>query len=63
MKILTALLFVVVLTATPAGPRPPDPEEPAPQEDPTAAIQEELEEFVPTEEVPADSAISFPVDI
>jgi hypothetical protein len=61
MKILTALLFVVVLAATPAGPRAPEPEEPTPQE--RATQEEELEEFVPTEEVPADSAISFPVDI
>ncbi|MDX1502889.1 MAG: hypothetical protein R3325_11060 [Thermoanaerobaculia bacterium] len=27
------------------------------------AAQEGLEEFVPTERLPADSAISFPVDI
>jgi hypothetical protein len=26
-------------------------------------LKEELEEFVPSEELPADSAISFPVDI
>ena len=28
-----------------------------------AAQEEELETFVPTEELPADSAVSFPVDI
>jgi hypothetical protein len=33
------------------------PEPDAPQTEP------ELEEFVPSEELPADSAISFPVDI
>ena len=27
------------------------------------AVQEDLETFVPSEELPADSAISFPVDI
>lgn len=34
------------------------------QEKETPAKQEEeLEEFVPTERVPADSSVSFPVDI
>ena len=28
-----------------------------------AAQEEEIETFVPTEELPADSAVSFPVDI
>ena len=28
-----------------------------------ASEEEELETFVPTEELPADSAVSFPVDI
>jgi len=32
-------------------------QEPAPKEEP------ELEEFEPTEKVPADSSVSFPVDI
>ena len=33
------------------------------QEKPPKDYQEEMEEFEPTEKVPADSAISFPVDI
>jgi hypothetical protein len=36
---------------------------PTPQPAPTADAEEQLEEFVPTEEVPADQAVSFPVDI
>jgi hypothetical protein len=37
--------------------------EPAPQESPPAQTETEDEDFIPTEKVPADSAISFPVDI
>jgi hypothetical protein len=33
------------------------------QTKPPKDYQEEMEEFEPTEKVPADSAISFPVDI
>ena len=39
----------------------PSPE-PEPQQE-TPAPETEDEDFVPTEKVPADSAISFPVDI
>ena len=40
----------------------------APAQDPAPAAQDEdaapeLETFIPTEKLPADSAISFPVDI
>lgn len=35
----------------------------AEQTKPPKDYQEEMEEFEPTERVPADSAISFPVDI
>ena len=34
-----------------------------PAQDEDSAVQEELETFVPSEKVPADSAVSFPVDI
>ena len=59
MKAPAALLFVCLLASTPAGPQTP-----ATEEESTALPQEEeLEEFIPSEKVPADSAISFPVDI
>ena len=36
---------------------------PTPKPTPTADAEEQLEEFVPTEKVPADEAVAFPVDI
>ena len=36
---------------------------PKPTPTPTADPGEQLEEFVPTEELPADQAVAFPVDI
>jgi hypothetical protein len=67
IKILSMLLFLTLLLASPAGPGAAQaPEEPATEESEAAraaAEQEALEEFVPSEKVPADSAISFPVDI
>ena len=54
MKPLAALLLLVLAFTVPSGvgaqETPPDPEE-------------GLEEFEPSEEVPADETISFPVDI
>ena len=50
MKILAVPFLIFVLFITPASPKP-------------AEGEHELEKFVPSEEVPADSAISFPVDI
>lgn len=38
-------------------------EEPGEQKRSPQEIEEELEDFVPSEKVPADSAVSFPVDI
>ncbi len=46
----------------PAQDAPPAPVEEAP-EPPAEAEAEDLETFVPTEKLTADSAISFPVDI
>ena len=43
---------------TPA-PKPAPPPSPTP----TADAEEQLEEFVPTEHLPADQAVAFPVDI
>jgi hypothetical protein len=36
---------------------------PAPTPTPTADPKEQLEEFVPSEKLPADQAVAFPVDI
>jgi hypothetical protein len=65
---LIAALFIVSLLFT--GPLHPDDATPGPQpggaagnERTTEELKEELEEFVPSEGLPADSAISFPVDI
>ena len=63
-----AVLFIVFLLFT--GPLHPEDPAPGPQqgraagdERTTEELKEELKEFVPSEELPADSAISFPVDI
>jgi len=57
IKILSVLLFLTLLLASPAGPGVAQaPEQPA-------AEEKALKEFIPSEKVPADSAISFPVDI
>ncbi len=44
------------------GPAPPKPT-PTPAASPTPDPEKLLEEFVPSEEVPADHAVAFPVDI
>jgi len=44
------------------GPAPPKPT-PTPAPSPTPDPEKLLEEFVPSEEVPADHAVAFPVDI
>jgi hypothetical protein len=36
---------------------------PSPAPTPTAEPEEQLEKFVPTEKLPADQAVAFPVDI
>jgi hypothetical protein len=51
------------LLATPGGFGIDETDPAASEEVDEARWQEELEEFVPSEEVPADQAISFPVDI
>ena len=66
MRVLSILLFLTLLVATPAV--PPVARESAQAtegatEEEAVDTEEILEEFVPTEELPADSAISFPVDI
>ena len=49
-------------TPAPAAKATPAPK-PTPAPTPTADPDEQLEEFVPSEEVPADRAVAFPVDI
>ncbi|MCP3959313.1 MAG: hypothetical protein GY719_15790 [bacterium] len=78
-KVLLSLLFLLLIAGLAAlGPDTPaqDPVPEAETETPRAAAaeppeepavedltQEELETFVPTEKLTADSVISFPVDI
>jgi hypothetical protein len=67
MKILVTLLLLLVLFAAPTGIDGSQQEAPEPggESSPgaTAAPEEQLEEFVPSEEISADKAISFPTDI
>lgn len=63
MRVLTAVLILIMLAAAPAGGASEQASAEGEQGQETPVSEEELEEFVPTEEVPADSAISFPVDI
>jgi hypothetical protein len=44
------------------GPAPPKPT-PTPAASPTPDPEKLLEEFVPSEKLPADRAVAFPVDI
>ena len=62
MKTRLAAILVLALLATPSG-FGTDPSDPPATEEEEQRWQEELEEFVPSEEISADSAISFPVDI
>lgn len=57
MKKTTLALFLLFLLALVLGPSP------AAQDAGREGAADELETFVPTEKLPADSAISFPVDI
>ena len=58
-------------TPPPSGSAPEAPKKPAPTPTPaptpaptpTADPEEQLEEFIPTEDLPADEAVAFPVDI
>ena len=61
MKIRLIVILIVALLATPGGFGTDPSDTPASEQE--EKWQEELEEFIPSEEVPADSAISFPVDI
>jgi hypothetical protein len=48
--------------ASPAATPTPKPA-PTPTPTPTARPEEQLEKFVPSEKLPADQAVAFPVDI
>jgi len=65
MRSMIVLLVFSVVFASPAGTESAG-ERPGPARGPTpggAVVEEELEEFIPSEEISADQAISFPVDI
>ena len=66
MKTWIVLLAVSALSAVPVGTESP-PASTSPPAEAAGVTEEEdealLEEFIPSEEVPADSAIAFPVDI
>ncbi len=64
------VMTTVANQAVPEPPASPPPaEEPSPppspenEQEPGRSQEDELESFTPSEKVPADSAISFPVDI
>ena len=69
MKLASRIVLAVLALAGLAGPAPAARPSVATQEAPSTAspgpapTQDPLEEFVPREKVPADSAVSFPVDI
>lgn len=54
-----AILLAVLLILGPSS----TAEDPAPQAASGVAPEEEDDTFIPSEKVPADSALSFPVDI
>ena len=60
MRTAAIFLLVLMVVSAPAGPGAAQESTPEPS---TEETDERLEEFVPSERVPADSAISFPVDI
>jgi hypothetical protein len=63
MKLLVRTLLAAALAAGAlAAARAGAQQEPAAGRSP-AQVEEDLREFVPSEEIPADSAVSFPSDI
>jgi hypothetical protein len=61
---VAAVLFAALALALGAAVRARSVEEPAPADrEEDSGARDELDEFVPSEQVPADSAVSFPVDI
>ncbi len=63
MKTRLIAILTVALLAIPSGSgSDPETETPAKAER-EKAWEEQMEDFLPSEKVPADSSISFPVDI
>ena len=56
-------VLVATSMARPAPAQQPAPPQSQPRAQPEAEAEAEDDDFIPTEKVPADSAISFPVDI
>ena len=50
-------------SSPPPAQNPSPPATPGSEQTPEGSQEEELEPFTPSERVPADSAVSFPVDI
>ena len=66
MKAIVILLVLCILFAAPMGTESGQQESESQQTDVGAAAEdpeEQLEEFVPSEKISADRAISFPTDI
>ncbi len=62
MKVVVSLLLIALLFAIPTGTGAEEPQSQA-AGDPEEQQPDAPEEFIPSEDLPADSAISFPVDI
>lgn len=67
-RMAALLILALFLAPAPASPDATGPEEPPPPQQAAGGAggggpEEGFEDFVPTEELPADSVISFPVDI
>ena len=59
MKLSAYLLLTTLLFAAPPTPRT----EPAQEPPPAGEEEQNLDTFIPTEEVPLDSSVSFPVNL
>ena len=63
MKGLVFSILMLLFSASPAGTEAEVQFHPPPAAGSSGSGEEELEEFVPSERVPADTAVSFPWDI
>jgi hypothetical protein len=63
MKGLVFSILMLLLVASPAGTEAEVQPPPPPSDASSGGEREGLEEFVPSERVPADTAVSFPWDI
>jgi hypothetical protein len=60
---LLLLLMLALVATTPNAPRSAEAPAASQESGTQQTTDDELEEFVPSEEISADKAISFPVDI